>query len=341
MAEKIKLNKIVENIVVDIGGTKVLLAAVDNNSLIEITSYKSSDYNSFEDLLDNYLDKLSNKNNYKINLKQLSLAVAGPVINNNSKLTNLSWDINSKDIVNKYSINNISVVNDLEAIAAEIISSDNLICINNICNKLFLNKNIAIVAPGTGLGVAYAVFNKSGYIINSTEGGHIDFAARDNLQIELFNYIKNKYNINKVNIELICSGIGIANIFDFFINYKKLELTNYKLDDIFDKDLVPYIINNYKNNSCEACVKTINLFLEIFAGVLQTVALIYMSTGGIYLSGGIAMALSSVLTDNKINKSFLEIFYTNNSMSHILKQIPIYLSLDKNIALKGALKFIL
>lgn len=329
----------------DIGGTKTLLASAVPNSglgssmgINNVKSYKSYSYEKFDLILKDYLMGLNNNE-----IKGVALAVAGPVTNNYSKLTNLDWLIDAKSIKKQINVNNILVYNDLEAIAAAVCNDDSSLDIMPIkAVDTFVDSNHyakAIIAPGTGLGMSYAVYNEGRYLPLSSQGGHVSFAPRTLLQQELLIYIHKrieeggKHKYNQVSLELVCSGIGIPNIFKFFKEYKKISIDNNLLNQIQNsEDWVPVIINNAISNRCEACVRTVDLFIEILAIAVQNMALTINALGGIYLAGGIAVALKDYL----LRSEFLDRVIDNRTMFESLDKTPVNLCQNKYIALIGA-----
>lgn len=346
-------------IVGDIGGTKTLLASVNtvtntstntNSHLDFIKAYQSYNYANFEIILDDYLTLCMHLNK---KITAIGLAVAGPVTNNNSNLTNLKWSIVANQIKQKTNVNKVYIYNDLEAIAAAICYDYASVDITALKNVAPLSRVLndytvkAIIAPGTGLGVSYIVSHKNQYMTLPSQGGHISFAPKNQLQYELLEYLQLSINNKKdsqIGLELVCSGIGIANIFYFFKDYKKIGLDSAlnffdsinSINSIGSKEIVPIIIKNAISNSCELCCKTINLFMEILAQAIQTVALTIYATGGIYLAGGIALALKEYLQCPQ----FLSKIMSNSTMAELLDKFPIYLCENKNIALLGASKLV-
>lgn len=253
-------------------------------------------------------------------------------------------------ILEKTNIKNIQLYNDLEAIAAAICYNDldldvtsnlDLICLHD--SKHFLDQSNlkyatkTVIAPGTGLGVAYAVKHNQEYICLPSQGGHISFAPTSELQMELLSFMQNKFMHRQIGLELVCSGIGITNIFDFVCKYKKIEVDPHVRTELLAaNDQVPVIIHNAINKQCEACTISIQLFIEILATALQTVALISYARGGIYLAGGIAVALKKLLQQ----ENFIKMVIDNKTMHSILEKMPIFLCQNKNIALIGASKLL-
>lgn len=330
-------------VVGDIGGTKTLLASVqqDNNNfkLENVFSFKSNNYKNFENILEEYLSNLD----LSCHSSTLSLAVAGPVNKNSSQLTNLNWLIDSNKIKNQTNFKNIFIYNDLEAIAAAVCNDSNnsldIITIYHSHKSDNENDNSRasklIVAPGTGLGIAYGIYHSDiqKYIPLPSQGGHISFAPSTHLQWELLTYLQDRTNNKQIGLEQVCSGIGIENIFNFFRYYKKLDLNHkVKAELQNSEDSVPVIISQALNNNCELCFRTIDLFLDILAMTIQTMALTIYSLNGIYLAGGIAVVLKDLINCDIFTKKI----FNNSTMFNILESMPIYLALNKNIALIGA-----
>lgn len=330
----------------DVGGTKTLIAryspdARTSNELVDIKSFKSQEYNNIYEILECYLQNNSSVND----ITGISLAVAGPVYNNQSKLTNLDWDITPNKLIqaigNTKKEYSILVSNDLEAIGNAVCNNSDYLDVKSLhINETCKTNNTApklIVAPGTGLGMAYAVNYNGFYHVKPSQGGHISFAPVNQQQIELLKYMQEKLGVQQVGLEQVCSGIGIVHLFEFVINYRKIELDsklNHELQN--SEDIVPLIVANALGYRCEACVHTIELFVEILAMAVQTMALISNSLGGIYLAGGIALALENYLS----KPLFLNNFLNNSLMSDLLGRMPIYICRNRNIALIGAVKLL-
>lgn len=338
----------------DIGGTKTLLANIlepnepngpNYNRLENLKSYKSLDYKQFDSILVDYLDSIDNINS----ISSISLAVAGPVDNNKSKITNLDWEIDASKIIKnlnpRLKTGNIYIYNDLEAIAAACCQHKSneandlgidIKLINNVdLAQDASNASKAIIAPGTGLGMAFSVYSHGRHLPMASQGGHISFAPNSKLQHDLLNYMLSKYD--QVGLELICSGVGIPNILKFFIENKGLMLdTKVEHELKSSSDTVPVIINNALNKNCPVCVATVELFIEVLANAVQAMALAVYAKGGIYLAGGIALALSEYLQ----RPIFLQNFMKNSTMCEVLSKMPIYLCQNKNIALIGASKLL-
>lgn len=330
-------------IVGDIGGTKTLFASLSSSSgeLCAVRSYKSNDYDNVDLILEDYISSQKINSGREFSINTISLAVAGPVANNNSRLTNLDWDIQARNIQIKTNAKDVRIYNDLQAIAAAVCTDNHesidLLTLKEVNKELRLAsdyKTKAIIAPGTGLGMAHAIMYNGQSVALPSQGGHISFAPKSELQYELLVFLQSKFNVKQIGLELICSGVGIPNIFEF-VSSKAMYAVEFDSAEI-TAPTVPWIIENALAKNNEQCMLTIELFLEVLADSIQAMALAVYATEGIYLAGGIAVALKEYLE----HEQFLSNIINNSTMHQILDKFPIYLCQNKNIALIGASKLI-
>ena len=199
---------------VDVGGTKTDLALYDaglgcRNPLWQET-LPSQDYATFTELLHRFLD------GKQVQLKGACLGVAGPVQGNRVKLTNLPWEIVGSEIEAEFGIDQVSIINDLVAIAHSIpfLSDDDLVVLKG--GNVVSGGARGVVAPGTGLGIAFSVWDGSQYIVNPSEGGHAGFSPADEIELELLRFMFSRSE-EPVSFESLCSGMGFPAIYRFLI----------------------------------------------------------------------------------------------------------------------------
>ncbi|MHA2364278.1 MAG: glucokinase [Candidatus Hodarchaeales archaeon] len=318
----------------DIGGTKVNLAIFDYNKSNEVRSciivqktYQSVNYDSIEQITREFLEEV----NYSV--KKVVLAVAGPVIEGKSRITNLPWIIDEKKIHKKIEVDYVKLINDLEATAffAPHLKSSEIVTINK--GEPVSLANIAILAPGTGLGEAFLTWDGKQYRAYATEGGHTNFAPSNDLEVAILKYLQKKYE-GHVSIERICSGIGISNIYDFLIDSgyaTEPKWLTKKLEGI--EDVVPIIIQVALNKPGKSilCDKVLDIFITILGNETANFALKTMALGGIYLGGGIPPKIIPAIQSDK----FLESFYRKGRMFELVSRMPINIILNRDTALLG------
>lgn len=318
----------------DIGGTKISLGVYtpEDSSraplkLVE-DSFLSADFNCLESLISEYL-----KTNSSFKINNAVFAVAGPVVRGRSRITNLPWVLDEKQLQQELNLKSVRLLNDLEAIAHAVpfMPSD---------EKYVLNPgvpspggNMGIIAPGTGLGESFLTINSSGYSAHATEGGHADFAPTNPEEVDLLRFLLPDYE--HVSYERICSGIGLWNIYAYLKSRGNLEEPSWLAEQLAAaQDPTAVIVNSALNReqSCELCTASLNMFVSILGAEAGNLALKVMATAGIFLAGGIPPRILEILK----NGYFMKAFKNKGRMSELMARIPVYVILNPQIALNGA-----
>ena len=202
----------------DLGGTKVLLGIfkkdinTDSPKLILKKKYKSLEWNSFESILEDFL-----KNECKNITHPFSacFAVAGPISNNNAKIINLSWSISGDGIKKKFKFKSCELVNDfaVQVYGIPFLKKSQYSTIQNGQHSACTNKDLhAIVGAGTGLGIARGIICESKVKVLASEGGHVEYSPKTELEWELKNWLKNYLKVERISCERIISGTGLSRI---------------------------------------------------------------------------------------------------------------------------------
>jgi len=191
--------------------------------------------------------------------------------------------------------------------------------------------NVAILAPGTGLGEAGLFWDGEALRPFPTEGGHSEFSPRNKLEVEFYEYLSSMHDI--VSWETVISGPGILDIYRFLRDVKKLPEPAW-LTQKFEKDEDPSsVISHAAMRELDpTCSRTMELFVNFLAREATNLALKLKATGGVLLGGGIPPKIFSLMNKDKFHQSFI----VSDKMEHLLKDIPIYLILNSKTALLGA-----
>ena len=270
----------------DIGATNTKLAFYSLKGGLfrpdQETSLRNKDFNDFMDLIDSYLGSTPREFN------GICLGVAGVVISNQVQVTNLGWDIDGAELKKKYNLEGSWLLNDLKALSYAVpnLRDEDLEIIR--AGTPVKDSPIAVIAPGTGLGEGFLIWDGGEYQPQSTEGGHTDFGPINELQTNLLNYLQNK--LPRVSYENVCSGIGIPNLYEFLRDegyadepdwlHNKLEKGENPTPIIFNSALDP-------EKDCDLCKQTVALFAEILGAEAGNLTLKTLAQGGIYIGGGI------------------------------------------------------
>lgn len=312
----------------DIGGTKTLLALFDivNDGIALKTKeiFESRNFNTFEEII----SKFAGSNN---NIEAAVLGVPGPVLNGEVTLTNLKWKLSETKISDEFNIGKVKLINDLGATAYSIpyLNEEELIQINKGSKKTAV-KRFAVLAPGTGLGEAFLICEGDEKIIYSSEGGHTDFAPTNDIEVELLKYLLKKHK--RVSYERIISGSGLANIFDFLVE-NGYGIPNVEtLERFKDEDKSHVISEMALNGKDKLCCDSLEIFASVLGAHAGNLVLTNLTTGGVYLGGGIPHKIKSVL----LSEIFLASFKNKGRLSSLLEATPVYIINNNEAALKGA-----
>ena len=315
----------------DIGGTKTNLAVFSSETgwrkpFAEAT-YASINYADLESLVREFLAQ------HDFTIDRASFGVAGPVVAGHASITNLPWMMDEQQLQHSLHIPSVRLMNDLDAIAHSVphLDSQDLYVLNK--GQAIPGGAIAVIAPGTGLGEAFLTWDGSQYKAHTSEGGHADFAPANSLQVELLRYLMVRFP--HVSFERLCSGKGIPNIYDFLKDSGDAEQPQWLAEQLAAaQDRSPVIVNNAldKDNACELCVATLNVFASILAAEASNLALKVLATGGVYIGGGIPPRILSYLQNNQ----FMQAFTHKGRLTPLLTQMPVHVILNAKVALLGA-----
>jgi len=320
----------------DIGGTKTNLGLYrsqggDNNTLLLdhfiCDTFLNSDFDSLDILVNEFIKK------HTCDIDSAVLAVAGLVVDGRADITNLSWVIAEEQLREKTGIATIKLINDLKATAYAVpyIEDSGRFSLNEGVSPE--HGTIAVIAPGTGLGESFLTWNGDRYIAYPTEGGHVDFAPRNPLELRLLEYLLSSYE--HVSYERICSGIGIPNIYTFLRDKEGFDEPDWlknKLSACSDSTAV--IVNSAldEDSYCKLCKTTLDIFVSVLGAEAGNLALKVMSRGGVYVGGGIPPRILHYLN----NGLFMTAFTAKGRMSDIMSEMPVHVILNPRAALLGA-----
>ncbi len=315
----------------DIGGTNTRLAIFSKEkglrSPVIETDFPSRQFPDFITIVRRFLKDV------KAKIDAACFGVAGPVIKSAAKITNLPWLIDQEELGRELNLSFVRLLNDLEAIAyaVPLLEPSDLHILNE--GRPVSEGSMAVIAPGTGLGEAFLTWAGTRYRGHSSEGGHADFAPRDDMETELLIHLKER--LGHVSYESVCSGPGILNIYCFLREKCYAEEPRWLSERLAEKtDPVPIIVECALDpiRNCSLCVKTINLFVSILGAEAGNLALKVMATNGVYLGGGIPRRIVPLLENGRFMKSFRY----KGRMSDLVSQIPVSVILNPLIALLGA-----
>ena len=317
----------------DIGGTKTNLALFKlMGGKLEIQvqgQFSSQEFASFMDVIVEFEKSTSLKD-----VQAACFGVAGPVINGKCRTTNLPWEISETKLKEHLNIEKAHLMNDLEATAYGMLYLPENEFVNLNPSGRDIDGNRAVIAAGTGLGEGILFYDGKKYHPIASEGGHCDFAPVTSQQDELLKWMRKRYP-NHVSFERILCGSGVYALYEFLkessFAIEPSSMLNIK-DGVDKSALVSELA--IKDND-PLCMETLRLFAKIYGAEAGNLALKSMSVGGIYIGGGIAPKILSVLEKG----DFLDSFVSKGRFKELLLNMQVKVSLNVETALFGAAHF--
>ncbi len=316
----------------DIGGTKINLAyfTLKDGKLVPdiLKSYASKEHASFAEILRLFQQEVPHT------IETAAFGIAGPVVNGRSEATNLPWIVNVREVAPTFGLKTAGLINDLEATAYGILrleEKDTLVLNAGVPRP---QGTIAVIAAGTGLGEGGLVWNRARYQTLPSEGGHTDFAPRNELEMDLLRFLLTKYK--RVSYERVVSGMGIVNLYQFFrtrVNYAEPPWLTEQLGG----DAAAAISKAARDGKDEASAKAMELFVSLYGAEAGNLGLKLLSSGGLFIGGGIAPKILPMMQQS----TFMDSLTGKGRLSGVVKNMPVSIILNDKIALYGAAHYAL
>ncbi len=333
----------------DIGGTKTVLALCPEEaglydirkSLCHERQFACATYGSLEDILDEYLSSLDSDSS----ISSACFGVAGPIVQQTARITNLPWIVDAANIAARFHFTSVYLLNDLEALAQAVPALGTKGSVVLRRGKMQAGAPMAVVAPGTGLGVASLLRGGEegtggdfsdlwDYRACACEAGHMSFAPRNALQIELLAFLLQ--DDDHISYEKVCSGSAIPQLYRFLRDHKGMTETPWLYEQLrVEEDVTPTILAlglAPAKEQTEICRAVVTLFLDILATVISDISLAYLPSAGIFLGGGLPPRLLSLLQE----EAFLDKTARKGRFSDLCRSIPLSVITQRNPGLVGA-----
>lgn len=319
----------------DLGGTKMNLAIISEDQgprhPVTEATLPSGSYESFEALLADFLRPLGQNK-----VDRAVFGVAGPVVDGHADITNLAWDVNEQSVREFLGARAVRLLNDLAAVSYGIplLTPDELHTLN--AGAPIAGGALGVIAPGTGLGEGFMVWDGAHYMPQPSEGGHASFAPVTDEQVDLLVYLQGRYG--HISAERVCSGSGIPNLYDYLRQSDAEAEPDWLARELVGAaDRTPIILRAALDDrrGCALCGNTLRLFVEILGAEAGNLALKVMSTGGMFIAGGIPPRILPFLTTG----AFLEAFCSKGRMSDLLEPMPVHVVLNPKTAMLGAARY--
>lgn len=328
----------------DVGGTRARFALFDERGkkLVFQDVFESRTFSSFEAALQKFIEGSARKYlKGKAPIAAASFGIAGPVVEQRVKTTNLPWTIDARVVGRTFGIPNVTLLNDLVAVGLGAIASpaNKLTIIHNGRPKK-TGGNLAVIAAGTGLGEAAFVWNGEEHIPSPTEGGHTDFAPRSPVEVELLTHLSNE--LDHVSYESVCSGSKISMLYRFFAKDRLVKEPKETIAHVTRApDANVAVVELAEKGKSEAAMRAVELWCSVYGAEAGNLALKTLASGGVFVAGGVSARLAPILkrglaARKKKSSPFVDAFVDKGRMRALMESIPVVVALEPRAGLLGS-----
>lgn len=311
----------------DIGGTNTRLAFFDVTNGVRMVSasvFPSREYSGLAEIVTKFVESTH------VQADVACFGVAGPVRNDKVETSNLPWLIKARELSEKLQVKRVLLINDLEANAwgIPLLHANDVISLNQVTGNPEGNR--AVISAGTGLGEAGMYWDGSKHHVFASEGGHGDFAPRNQLEVDLLRYLQKRFG--HVSYERAVSGPGLVNVFHFLRDTGHGAEPKWLSDEMLHSDPAAAISRSALEGKCPLSEQAVDVFVSLYGAEAGNLALKVMATGGVYLGGGIAPKLLSKLA----GPLFMQSFVSKGRMQTLMESMPVHVITNDKTALLGA-----
>ncbi|MHA7839971.1 MAG: glucokinase [bacterium] len=317
----------------DVGGTRTRLALFERAGgalrSVHRETFDSADYEGLGEVVRRYLDLLESESIAPAP-RRGCLALAAPRSDGHWHFPNLDWQVDSEALRDEIGLESLSLCNDFDAVAwsVEALEADDLVELQ--AGQPEEDGPRAFLGAGTGLGAAFSFRVAGQPRVVSSEGGHVDFAPRNEREIELLSFLLKRHE--HVSAERVLSGNGLETIYRSLVARSPGEESKEVADRLVREEAPAVISELALNGKDPLCVEALDLFASVYGAQAGNLALLVQATGGVYIAGGIAPRILAKLRDG----TFIRSFRAKGRVSGLLEKIPVSVITRENAGLLGA-----
>jgi len=288
-------------------------------------SYATSEYSSFSQMAKSFIAEMNLET-----IQKFSIGVPGPVIAGKCETTNLPWSLDAETIKTELNLEKVYLINDLEATAYSLydVYDSKFDIIHS--SKDRRRGNVAILAPGNGLGEAGLFYDGTFLRPFATEGGHTEFSPRNDFEVQFYQFLTKIYGI--VTWETVLSKEGLYNIYRFLRDVGRHEEEPWLTERLKSETFLSVFASEAREKRSRLVKLTLNMYLEFLAREANSLVLKLKATGGLIMTGEITDEMHDLIDHAKFYKNFK----ISDRMEHLLKDIPIYILRNSKGILEGA-----
>ena len=300
----------------DIGGTNARFAVLAGNTLGPIAHLSVADHRSLIDAVGSFLGNRQDRDAIGIAV----LGVAAPVEGGRSVLVNSGWVVDEDELRAAFGFKSISTINDFEALASALphLSGSDVKLL--AAGKPLVGESMAVIGPGTGLGMAGVVHGGGRMTIIPTEGGHATLPGTTPRQDAVIAHLREKFG--HVSAERALSGPGLENLHSAIAAIEGVDVSSRT---------AAQITLEASNRSCPVSVAALDMFCAMLGTVAGDLALMFRARGGVYIAGGIAPRV----VDELARSEFHACFVAKGRFQPYLESVPVAVIVNPDATFLG------
>ena len=304
------------SLVADIGGTNARFALVDGGRPVEPRNLSVADHATIVDAIKTYLQQVGLSE-----LHQAAISLASPVTGDRLHMTNHTWSFSVAEAREALGLARLKVLNDYTALALALPFLADDECLQVGPGERRPGHPLAVLGPGTGLGVSGAIPADDHWLPLASEGGHVSYGPATEREAAIIAVLRER--MQHVSAESLVSGPGLTHIY--------AALT--RLDRGTPEKLSPGQITDLAlKEQCALAAEALSIFCAILGTVGGNLALTLGARGGVFVGGGIVLRILDFFT----RSDFRARFESHGRLSGYLRAIPTYVINTDYPALLGA-----
>jgi glucokinase len=331
----------------DIGGTKTILrllrAGEASPQVLYTQRFRSADFADLAPMVRQFLQAAATALGQAVQPATACFGIAGPVEQGTATLTNLSWTLSGDRLSQELGVPQVELINDFAAIGYGLFGLQPTDLVTLQAGEAKPLAPIAYLGAGTGLGEGFAIPVGDRHLIFPSEGSHVEFAPRTDLELELLHFLRTYLGLSHVSVERVVSGMGIVSIFEF-VAARGLAPLSSSLAELYQQwqqqqsqggpslDLAAEISQRAIARSDAACQYTMDLFVGAYGAEAGNLILKFLPYGGLYVAGGIASKILPLLKE----ATFLQALHDKGRLSSVARSVPVHVVSNTEVGLLGA-----
>ena len=277
-------------LIADIGGTHARFALVEGATVSEPVVMRCAEHAGPAEAAAAFLAAHGGG----VRPDRAAFAVASPITGDVVDLTNSAWHFSIEAVRQTLGLKRLEIVNDFTAVALSVrhLGADHLLKIG--AGVAVSGCPVAVLGPGTGLGVSAVVPDRQGrWTALATEGGHVTLAATNAQEDAVLEWLRRRFG--HVSAERVLSGPGLVNLYEALAGLRGVHPVYGTPDAISQRGL---------DGSCPLCRDALEMFFAILGTVAGNLALTVGARGGVYVAGGILPRMRDAFAQSAFRHRF-------------------------------------